>query len=315
MHQSTEKDGKCIVRCHESVISTPIITQACKVASDINALASSCVDGSEVITLSTAGIMQDINNTKNKLSDVGEKTQSIAGNGAVVGASAASPSAPSGTLQNMSPKAGIATESVGGSVPEKNTIIQASDVVVGGTAALFSSPVGTNAAAAAAAAATSPSSTGGSAKKKKKCQEKKKGELSPSPTNASQTTTCNMKSTEKKKTIESLPTNISQTATSASSFPIGPCLVGKHCFAPTHELHKKCLGCGNNIHVVCGHVFETMEEATVKGKTTWYPADSVVCLAYNPVNSGGRIIVDNPSSDEDGTSQEAKDDNGKKDAS
>jgi hypothetical protein len=45
-----------------------------------------------------------------------------------------------------------------------------------------------------------------------------------------------------------------QTSTTGSSFPVGPFLPGKYCFAPTHELCKKCPGCGNNIHIICGCV-------------------------------------------------------------
>jgi hypothetical protein len=72
----------------------------------------------------------------------------------------------------------------------------------------------------------------------------------------------------------------------STSFPVGPCLLGKHCFAPTHELCKKCPGCGNDIHVLCGHVLEQMEGSKVNGEMKWYPADSALCLACDPKNAG-----------------------------
>ncbi len=99
--------------------STPTNTQASKVAADINASASSGVDGSEPTTLFTAGPMQDNNNANNKLSNAGETTQSVAGNDAVVGASAASSSAPSHIGTNAAAAAATSTSSTGGSAKKK----------------------------------------------------------------------------------------------------------------------------------------------------------------------------------------------------
>ena len=59
-------------------------------------------------------------------------------------------------------------------------------------------------------------------------------------------------------------------ATGATSFPVGPCLLASHCFAPTHELRKNFPGCGKYIHALCGRVLEEDEGL--------FPADSVVCL-------------------------------------
>ncbi len=44
------------------------------------------------------------------------------------------------------------------------------------------------------------------------------------------------------------PNLVAGTTTSSASqtsmpFPIGPCLLGKHCFTSTNELQKKCPGC------------------------------------------------------------------------
>jgi hypothetical protein len=64
-------------------------------------------------------------------------------------------------------------------------------------------------------------------------------------------------------------TAVSSASQPSASFPVGPCLLGKHCFAPTHELRKKCPGCGNNIHVLCGCVLKQMEGSNINGKMKW----------------------------------------------
>jgi hypothetical protein len=200
--------------------STPTITQASKVATDICASASSGVDGSELTTSSTTGNVHDNNNTNNKLSNAGETTQSVPGN-----------------------DVGETTQSVSGNNVGKTTqSVAGNDAVLGASAASSSTPSDISTKAAAAAAATSPSSTGGSAKKKKKGQKKKTEEPLPSPTNALQGTTSNTK------------------RTSVSLFPVGPCLMGNHYFGPTHELRKKCPGCGINIHVVVAMFWKKRRE-------------------------------------------------------
>jgi len=67
--------------------------------------------------------------------------------------------------------------------------------------------------------------------------------------------------------MENLP-SLAVDATGATSFPVGPCLLASHCFAPTHELRKNCPGCGKYIHALCGRVLEEDEGL--------FPADSVV---------------------------------------
>ena len=67
--------------------------------------------------------------------------------------------------------------------------------------------------------------------------------------------------------MENLP-SLAVDATGATSFPVGPCLLASHCFAPTHEVRKKCPGCGKYIHALCGRVLEEDEGL--------FPADSVV---------------------------------------
>jgi hypothetical protein len=70
----------------------------------------------------------------------------------------------------------------------------------------------------------------------------------------------------------------SKTTSSASSalpetaFPVGPCMLGNHCFTPTYELRKRRPGCNNLIHVLCGRVLEQMEGSKVYGKWLWAAA-------------------------------------------
>ncbi len=56
---------------------------------------------------------------------------------------------------------------------------------------------------------------------------------------------------------ENLP-SLAVDKTGTTSFPVGPCLLASHCFAPTHELRKKCPGCGKYIHALCAECWKKM---------------------------------------------------------
>jgi hypothetical protein len=81
----------------------------------------------------------------------------------------------------------------------------------------------------------------------------------------------------KPRSTENLP-SLAVDATCTTLFPVGPCLLASHCFAPTHELQKNCLGCGKYIHILCGRVLEEDD--------VLFPADSVVCLGCYPKTRG-----------------------------
>jgi hypothetical protein len=99
------------------------------------------------------------------------------------------------------------------------------------------------------------------------------------------------KTSETTSSATSAPSVSAGSAVPETEFPVGPCMLGNHCFAPTHELRKRCPGCNNLIHVLCGRVLEQMEGSKVYGKWCWFPADSVVCLACDPKNSGTNYTI------------------------
>jgi hypothetical protein len=115
--------------------------------------------------------------------------------------------------------------------------------------------------------------------------------------------------------IKPAPSTTASTAGPDTGFLVGPCMLGNHCFASTHELRKRCPGCNYLIHVLCGHVLKQMEGSKVNGKWIRYQADSVVCLACDPKTAGtSYTIADNDSEleeeDDAGTKESAHEDSG-----
>jgi len=85
-------------------------------------------------------------------------------------------------------------------------------------------------------------------------------------------------------------------ATGTTLFPVGLYLLASHFFAPTHDFRKNCPGCGKYIHALCGRVLEEDEGL--------FPADSVVCLGWDPKNQGGAAII--PALEDVDTNKETK---------
>ncbi len=100
-------------------------------------------------------------------------------------------------------------------------------------------------------------------------------------------------------TFSSVPAKPVAEPSSSNDFPTGECGLGKYCLAPHHQLRKKCPGCNNWVHMVCGRVLVNPEGALIDGKTAWYPADAVVCLSCDPKNPGTERIS---AGDDDGSS-------------
>jgi len=86
---------------------------------------------------------------------------------------------------------------------------------------------------------------------------------------------------------------------SIAVYPSGPCVLEKHCLAPTGAVVVQCPGCSSDIHPECGRFLTRFEGSKINGNMKWYKPDSVVCLSCDPSSNGTFYVVKDVSSSED----------------
>ncbi len=82
------------------------------------------------------------------------------------------------------------------------------------------------------------------------------------------------------------------TSTSGNDFPVGTCMLDKHCFGPIQQLRNICPGCNKLIHAQCESILDVKEGSEVNREKKWFVADSLVWFACDPEVNGTKYTIE-----------------------